>query len=73
MTHQAPEPNPAFIASYALSRHVPDMARGFSICTHYGELAITDEEAARYPAIIRTVKRIMEARLKACERAGGAA
>ncbi|PJK11622.1 hypothetical protein CO610_01530 [Lysobacteraceae bacterium NML95-0200] len=73
MTHATHEPNPALIASYALSRHVPAMARGFSICTHYGELAITDEEAKRHPAIIRTVKRIMEARLKACERVGGAA
>ena len=25
---------------YALSRHIPDMERGFSITTHYGEVIV---------------------------------
>lgn len=30
----------AFALRYALNRHVPDMPRGFVICTHHGELHI---------------------------------
>lgn len=33
--------------SYKLARHVPDMARGFTICTSYGELSITNPRLAQ--------------------------
>lgn len=55
-------------ASYALARHVPALASGFSIWTNYGEEAITAEEVARYPVLVRTLERIFTARLKAAQR-----
>lgn len=60
-------------ARYALSRHVPDMARGFTIGTNYGELTITADEAARHPDIRHSVESILKFRLHAAERAGGTA
>ena len=56
-------------ARYALSRHVPDMARGFTIATHYGELDITAEEATRHPAIVQEVESLLRFRLHLAERA----
>lgn len=34
--------------SYALSKQVPDMARGFTIHTNYGDLHISAEDATPY-------------------------
>ena len=40
--------------SYKLARHVPDMARGFTINTNYGELAIANPRLAlRIQALVR--------------------
>lgn len=55
-------------ASYALARHVPELARGFTICTNYGEERITASEVARHPVLVRTLERIFTARLKAAQR-----
>lgn len=33
--------------SYKLARHVPDMERGFTIQTSYGEILITNQRLAR--------------------------
>ena len=63
----------ALAASYALNRHVPDMARGFTICTSYGELPITADEATQHPEIRHAVESIVKFRLFVAERAGGAA
>lgn len=42
--------------SYALSRHVPDMDRGFILCTRYGELEI---DAADTQAFIQLTKNML--------------
>lgn len=55
-------------ASYALARHLPALAAGFSICTTYGELHITAAEAARHPAIRHEVESILRYRLHLAER-----
>lgn len=39
--------------SYKLARHVPDMARGFTICTNYGEMRIGGPLALRMQALVR--------------------
>lgn len=57
----------AFAASYALARHLPDMERGFTITTNYGELAITSEEARRHPAIRHEVESLLKFRLHQAE------
>lgn len=58
------EPNEAELAaSYALSCHVPDMARGFAITTSYGTLTITSAEAHDFPMLGITVERILRYRL----------
>lgn len=46
--------------SYALAKQVPDMSRGFTICTAYGDLQIDADEAA---PIIDAVRRVLESRL----------
>ncbi|MDZ7862649.1 hypothetical protein [Acidovorax sp.] len=44
----------AFGITYALSRQVPAMERGFAICTGYGELVINDGPMAdRIQALVR--------------------
>lgn len=60
----------ALAASYALNRHVPDMVRGFTITTNYGDLPITAAEVRQHPDLIQSVEYILQARLIA---AGGAA
>ena len=57
----------ALAAAYVLSRHVPALASGFSICTNYGEERIHADEVARHPALTRTIERIFTARLEAAE------
>lgn len=59
----------AFAARYALNRHIPDMARGFTISTSYGELAITADEIRRHPELRHAVESIVQFRLFAAERA----
>lgn len=51
-------------ASYAISRHVPDMARGFTIHTSYGELWIEGEEVKRHPEVMDVVLAILEERTR---------
>lgn len=60
-------------ASYALSRHLPDMERGFTIVTNYGELAITAAEVAARPHLLMTFAAILHARIDAATSAGGVA
>ena len=36
---------------YSLSKHVPDMLRGFTIQTNYGELVIDAADAAPFAAM----------------------
>ena len=51
--------------SYALAKQVPDLARGFSIATSYGDIVV---EAGRHAdAIAATVRRVLEIQLKAAE------
>jgi len=45
---------------YALSRHVPDMERGFTIVTSYGDLIIQPDEA---PAFVELVRETLRRRL----------
>lgn len=45
---------------YALARQVPDMARGFTVHTNYGDLQIEPEEAA---AFIRLTKSVLMKRI----------
>ncbi|MCP3022279.1 hypothetical protein [Cupriavidus basilensis] len=40
---------------YALARHVPDMARGFSIQTNYGDLVIEAEDATAFAMLARAI------------------
>ena len=41
--------------SYALSKQVPDMGRGFTIATNYGDIPITTEESAPFVALAQAV------------------
>ena len=63
----------AFAASFALNRHVPDMASGFTIETSYGALTITADEVRQHPELQRAVESILQFRLHVAARAGGAA
>jgi len=58
---------------YALSRHLPAMADGFSISTVYGEVRITAEESRRHPAFRHELESLLRFRLFRAERVGGAA
>lgn len=49
--------------SYALAKQVPDMARGFTIATSYGDIVIQPGRHA--DAIAATVRRALEIQLKA--------
>jgi hypothetical protein len=59
----------AFAACYALSRHVADMVRGFTLQTSYGELAITADEVRQHPELQHAVESILQFRLHQAERA----
>lgn len=48
---------------YALAKQVPDMERGFTIHTNYGEIVI--EPGRHADAIAATVRRALEIQLKA--------
>lgn len=52
--------------TYSLARHIPDMARGFTIQTHYGDLVVAADEA---PAFIRLTEKALKRRLAQLERA----
>lgn len=49
-----------FAVSYALSKMVPDMARGFSISTNYGELWIEPKDAQPF---VEQMEALLEKRL----------
>ena len=49
--------------SYALGKQVPDMERGFTIATSYGDIVIQPGRHADY--IAATVRRALEIQLKA--------
>ncbi|HRL98075.1 MAG TPA: hypothetical protein PLE22_01375 [Acidovorax sp.] len=49
--------------SYALAKQVPDMARGFTIATSYGDIVIESGRHADYIAAV--VGRVLEIQLKA--------
>ena len=51
--------------SYALAKQVPDLARGFSIATSYGDIVV--EAGHHADAIAATVRRVLEVQLKAAE------
>ena len=67
------EEDAAFAASYSLNRQVPDMSRGFTIGTNYGDMIITADEAREHPELVRAVESILQFRLHVAGRAGGAA
>ena len=46
---------------YALSHHIPDMERGFSIATNYGEVIVPSGNVANM--ITRLVKQLLEQEL----------
>jgi hypothetical protein len=45
---------------YALAKQVPDMARGCTIHTNYGEIALSPDEAAK---LAKTVEKLLNKRL----------
>ena len=56
--------------SYALSKQVPDMARGFTIHTNYGDIEIAAEESELFVMIIekRLQKKLLAAQKVECDR-----
>jgi hypothetical protein len=54
---------------YALSKQVPDMARGVTVQTNYGELILEGRDAERVAALVR---RLLEERLRTAERCDAA-
>lgn len=50
---------------YALAKQVPDMERGFTVSTSYGDLVIPPGRHA--DAIAAAVRRVLEIQLKAAE------
>lgn len=50
---------------YALAKQVPDMGRGFTISTSYGDIVIAPDRHA--DAIAAAVRRALEIQLKAAE------
>ena len=52
---------------YALSRHIPDMDRGFSIVTNYGEVIVPSGPVAN--RITALVKRLLEQELATAQQA----
>lgn len=51
---------------YDLARHVPDMTRGFTIHTNYGDLAISPDEAQ---AFAQLTEQVLKTRLTLLESA----
>lgn len=51
--------------SYALAKQIPDMERGFTIQTSYGDLHIEAEDAPRFVALARSILQRRLARLEA--------
>lgn len=41
--------------SYALSKQVPAMERGFTISTSYGDIEVSQEEAAAFAEVARVM------------------
>ena len=52
---------------HALSRHIPDMERGFSIVTNYGEVIVPSGPVAN--RIKALVKRLLEQELATAQQA----
>ncbi|MCY1552172.1 hypothetical protein D9M68_885530 [compost metagenome] len=52
---------------YALAKQVPDMERGFTIHTNYGDIAISAANADRF---VTAVRKSLERQLKALEAKG---
>ncbi|MCY1529090.1 hypothetical protein D9M68_642180 [compost metagenome] len=52
---------------YALAKQVPDMERGFSIHTNYGDIQIDAEDA---PKIIDAVRKLLERQLRTLQQGG---
>ena len=50
---------------YALAKQVPDLERGFTIATSYGDIVVAPGHHA--DAIAATVRRVLEIQLKAAE------
>ena len=50
---------------YALAKQVPDLERGFTIATSYGDIVV--EAGHHADAIAATVRRVLEIQLKAAE------
>ncbi|MBB2918301.1 hypothetical protein [Cupriavidus alkaliphilus] len=50
---------------YAIAKQLPDMERGFTIHTNYGDLVIEQEDAAAFVALTGKVLRRKLARLEA--------
>ncbi|HCL3825566.1 hypothetical protein JQS64_28665 [Pseudomonas aeruginosa] len=46
---------------YALAKQVPDMARGFTIATSYGELHVSAVDA---PVVMKVVRDLLESELE---------
>jgi hypothetical protein len=55
---------------YALSKQVPDMRRGVTLETSYGDVTLYERDAEKVAAL---VQRLLEARLRRLEREPGAA
>ena len=53
--------------SYALAKQVPDLARGFTITTSYGDIVI--ESGRHANGIAAAVRRVLETQLKAAVQA----
>ncbi|MDR2837102.1 MAG: hypothetical protein LBV49_00795 [Azonexus sp.] len=49
------------MTTYAISKQIPDMARGFTIATNYGDLVIDSSDAAAFQKI---ANRLFERKLK---------
>ncbi|MCY1306912.1 hypothetical protein D9M70_567990 [compost metagenome] len=52
---------------YAMAKQVPDMERGFSIHTSYGDIQIAAEHAQK---IIPAVRKLLEQQLRAQKQGG---
>lgn len=61
-----------FAARYAMARHAPELERGFVVETAYGPLALTAEEVAEHPEIVRGIRAVLQERIDAAAHAAGA-
>ncbi len=55
---------------YALAKQVPDMGRGVTLQTNYGDVTLYERDAERIAALVR---KLLEARLRRLERAAASA